>query len=215
MKFDDNISGQLQRVVDLGTLVLRPREQKKEDIQKANELIAQWEATARSVLRRVFGDGDDYYASFSREIEGNHPHAYARAHGVVLAAQADYRASGIFRVRQLVEAEIFDDFLEQAEHLLASGYFQAAAVVAGCVLEDALRKLCIKNSVALDSRPKLDKMNADLAKKAVYDKLVQKQVTLDSDLRNKAAHGEWQKFDVADVERMLTSVRGFLSKHCG
>jgi hypothetical protein len=37
-------------------------------------------------------------------------------------------------VRAVIEAEVFDDFLEQGAHLLDSGYYQPAAIVIGSVL---------------------------------------------------------------------------------
>ncbi len=54
-----------------------------------------------------------------------------------------------------------------------NGYSTAAAVIAGVVLETALRELCDKESI---SHGKLDKMNSDLTKASVYNKLVQKQI---------------------------------------
>lgn len=113
-------------------------------------------------------------------------------------------------MRDLVEAEVLDDFLKQAQFTLNSGYFQSAAVIAGCVLEDSLRKLCVKFSVDVSTRPKLDQMNSDVAKAGAYNKLVQKRITALADLRNKAAHGQWDQFTKADVEEMLSAVRRFV-----
>ncbi len=56
-------------------------------------------------------------------------------------------------------------------------------------------------------------MNADLAKQGVYNKLTQKRITALADIRNKAAHGEWDKFTKSDVEDMLRDVRQFMETH--
>jgi hypothetical protein len=125
-------------------------------------------------------------------------------------ANDDYEQGFLFDTRTLIEAEVFDDFLEQAEHLLNSGYYQPAAVVIGSVLEDGLRKLCAKHEVPLPVKPKLDTMHADLAKRGVYNKLMQKRVTTLADVRNRAAHGEWDEFTKTDVEDMLRNVRQFM-----
>jgi len=129
------------------------------------------------------------------------------------AAKDDYEQGFLFDTRSLIEAEVFDDFLDQAEHLLNAGYYQPAAVVIGSVLEDGLRKLCAKHEIPLSARPKLDTMNADLAKRGVYNKLTQKRVTTLADVRNKAAHGEWDQFTRDDVEDMLRNVRQFMETH--
>ena len=83
----------------------------------------------------------------------------------------------------------------------------------GSVLEDSLRKLCTKHEIALPTKPKLDIMNADLAKRGAYNKLTQKRITTLADLRNRAAHGEWDEFTKADVEDMLRSTRQFMETH--
>ena len=136
-----------------------------------------------------------------------------RAQGVLKAAAEDLAGGHLFDLKQLIEAEVLDDFLEQADSLHSAGFHPAAAVIAGCVLEDALRKLCDKHSIPLSAKPKLDKMNADLAKKGAYSKLILKRVTMLADLRNKAAHGKWKEFKADDVEDMLKSVRRFIEEH--
>jgi DNA-binding transcriptional regulator YdaS (Cro superfamily) len=118
-----------------------------------------------------------------------------------------YRVSE--EIRSLV-AELFDDELEQAKELLASGYKAAAAVVAGVVIETALRKLCGERGIPVG---KLDKINADLAKAGVYDKVMHKRVTTLAKIRNKAAHGDTAGFNDADVRGMITDVERFVSDY--
>ena len=89
-----------------------------------------------------------------------------------------------------------------------SGYTTAAAVVAGVVLETGLRELCADNGFATG---KLEKMNADLAKAGVYNKLVQKQITALADIRNSAAHGKPEQFGKEDVANMIRDVQKFLA----
>src|SRR5919206_3813589 len=81
------------------------------------------------------------YKSF--EAQSRELHFYTRtmqALGTLRAAKNDYEQGYLFNTRILVEAEVFDDFLEQGEHLLDSGYYQPAAVVIGSVLEDGFTK---------------------------------------------------------------------------
>ena len=53
-------------------------------------------------------------------------------------------------------------------------------------------------------------MNADLAKAGVYNKLTQKRITAIADIRNNAAHGNWDQFDRADVKDMIDWVANFV-----
>lgn len=175
-----------------------------------------WFASTMELLRSVFGDGSTYalgVSSLQALVTQGTTSAIRKALGYVHAARDDYAGGHIIKLRRLIEAEVFDDFLEQAEHLLANGYFQAAAVVVGCVLEVAMRKICAKHSIQLPDKPKLDWMNSELAKKGAYSKLVQKEVTAKSDIRNSAAHGQWDQFTREDVDGMLAWVRRFVSEH--
>ena len=108
---------------------------------------------------------------------------------------------------------MFDDFLEQAEYFLKDGYFQVGAVIAGAVLEDGLRKMCVARHITLSDQPKLDWMNAELAKSGLYDKMVQKKVTWLADIRNKAAHGRWKEFTTEDASEMINGVRRLLTDY--
>jgi hypothetical protein len=87
-------------------------------------------------------------------------------------------------VKSMVVAEVFDDFLEMAEHLLANGYKDPAAVVGTTVLETHLRRLCEEHGIATyrdeSARrvpKKADALNADLTKAEAYGRLDQKQIT--------------------------------------
>jgi len=132
---------------------------------------------------------------------------------VLRAANNDHSNGYLFQLNQLVRAEVFDDILEQGEYLHEQGYYQAAGVLADAVLEDSLRKLCERNGISLDMTPKLDSMNAELAKKGVYSVLIQKRITSLADIRNKAAHGKWNDFSSSDVKDMLKHVRDFVTDY--
>lgn len=148
-----------------------------------------------------------YYSVDSYKLE--------RLIGIVGALREDYKAGALAPIQDLVRGEVFDDFLNMAEHLLDAGYKDAAAVVTGGVLEQPLRRLCDKASIATDkngSPKKADGMNSDLAAKGVYQKLDQKSVTSWLDLRNKAAHAEYGSYSAEQVQIMLIGVRDFVRR---
>lgn len=176
------------------------------------QLSNKWGISSLNLLERVFGNGSVYYTHFSTLYEDLYRYTVARkALGILQGAKEDYEHGYLFKTKLLIEAEVFDEFLEQAEYLLQQGYFAPAAVIAGSVLEDALRKLCIRNGVTLPDKPKLDTMNAELAKAGAYTKLVQKNVTALADIRNSAAHGKWDEFTESDVKNMIVQVRSFMT----
>jgi hypothetical protein len=217
---EQRISDRLAELVDRGQKVLDTRRSPPSNVFRDDsvdsQLALQWATSSQSLLANAFGVNSEHYKNFGAQL-GKHPSysPISRAFGVLKAAQDDFDNGHLYDVRQLIEADIFADFLEQAEHLFEVGYHQAAAVIAGCVLEDALRTLCQRNSLSLSNQPKIDTMNADLAKASVYNRLVQKRVTALADLRNKAAHGKWDEFEPDDVKEMLASVRRFAEEYLG
>jgi len=175
------------------------------------------------VIRRLYGDSSQYQDNLERVLDeknfssmhGNHWLHVALLVGIVKGVQSDIHSGLLNDFRALVQAEIFADFLEMAEHLLDLGFKDAAAVLLGGVLEDSLRKLASKHSVAVNGsngKPlTLDPINVALAKASAYGPLVQKQVTSWANLRNDAAHGHYSKYDEGQVRQMLQFVQKFCS----
>ena len=182
------------------------------DSQAAN----QWHASAMSILAKAFGKDSEHFQLFESCCkEGVTYSPLHKGIGILNAAKEDYEHGYIQDVRNLVAAEVFSDLLEQASELLDAGYHGPAAVLAGAVLEDNLRKLCSLNSVVLPDRPKLDYMNAQLARVNAFNKLTQKRITAIADIRNSAAHGEWSEFQDEDVGDMIKWITNFTENHLG
>ncbi len=135
--------------------------------------------------------------------------------GILEAAHNDFTEGFLFDLRSLISAELLGDFLEQAETLLQEGYYVPAASLAGAVLEDSLRKLCEKNGMEVPEKTKIDKLNTELAKANIYNKLTQKEITAKADIRNNADHGKYDKFTEEDVGFMVKWIRKFESEHLG
>ena len=121
-----------------------------------------------------------------------------------------------------IEAEISSDYLGQAESLLGNGStgqheYVPAAVLAGAVLERSLKTLCENQTpkiATVKSTGEPMTMNPiidELKKAGVFNELKAKQLRSWADIRNAAAHGEWQKFSRNDVEMMLAGVSSFLA----
>jgi hypothetical protein len=176
-----------------------------------NELI-NWSVKVRHLLSAVCGPKSEHFKQFvTCENAGmyitNHE-IFLKLRAVLEAAKEDYEGGYLNSLKLLVQAEVFDSELEQASELLSSGYVPAAAVTAGVVLEAGLREMCVDNALPIG---KLDKMNADLAKADVYNKLVQKQITALADIRNSAAHGHYDRFSKTDVANMINEVQRILA----
>jgi hypothetical protein len=156
------------------------------------------------------------YVAQAQKVGGFPGEVWAATAGVVRALRADYEAGYMQTVEELIHADVFADFLDMADELYAKNYKDPAAVIAGSVLEEHLRKLAVANRVAIETggKPKkADTINADLVKAGVYNKLVQKQITAWLGLRNDAAHGHYDQYDAGQVAALIRDVRDFMVRH--
>ena len=136
--------------------------------------------------------------------------------GILKALRSDYEAGYLRSVHEIIHGDIFSDFLEMADYLLTEEYKDPAAVLAGGVLEEQLRKLCQANGIPITkgaAHKKADGLNADLAGANIYLKLDQKNVTAWLGLRNNAAHGNYNEYLKEQVTLMVQSVRDFISRN--
>lgn len=151
-----------------------------------------------------------------KKIGENNPVNIEILPGILKALRVDYVAGHLQAIHELIHADIFSDFLEMADYLLEEGYKDPAAVLAGGVIEEHLRKLCQKSNIEItrgNIPKKADSMNSDLAAANVYSKLDQKSVTAWLDLRNKAAHGKYAEYSKEQVALMVQGIRDFVSRH--
>ncbi|WP_284079302.1 DUF4145 domain-containing protein [Herbaspirillum aquaticum] len=169
-----------------------------------SDLFAQWRLKAKNLLVQTCGKDSVHFQEFERAespfIGETYLNIFNRLKSVFFAAKDDYEGGFLVSVRVLVEAELFDSELDQARHLLTSGYVAAAAVTTRVVLETALRQLCQRNGIALNS---VERMNADLVKAAIYNSLQQKRITYLAGIGNSAAHGDLQSYKKEDVQNMI------------
>jgi hypothetical protein len=132
--------------------------------------------------------------------------------GVLQALRVDYDMDAMQTLRELIHGETFTNFLEMASHLLREGYKDAAAVIAGGVLEQHLRALCAK--LGVDPAPtQINPLNAALYSANAYELAYQKHILGWSDIRNNAAHGSYSAVDKRLVELMIEGVNHFILKH--
>jgi hypothetical protein len=182
-------------------------------------LAAGLNAASLSFLSNVFGLEHPFVKTFEERTKSNYMTSAKAAREILVAAKTEMEGGWSTRVRGLVTAEVFTDFIDMADYLLSEGYKDAAAVMIGSVLEEHLRELCRTAGIVTElerdgeRRPKkADLMNSELAANNVYSKLDQKSITAALDLRNKAAHGQYGEYSKEQVSLTYQTVVDFIAR---
>jgi hypothetical protein len=178
------------------------------------DLFAEWRTQSVALLRQCLGADHGYTRSFEERTEKpSVPSSVRSGMGVLRAASEDLANGYLFHMRSLIEAEVFSDFLEMAQHVLDSGYKDPAASLAGAVLEDGLRHVGSATSAPFKKSDGLDALNTGLAKAGVYNRLTQSKVDTWRHVRNAADHGNFAEYGAEDVGNMIAGVRDLLATH--
>ncbi len=184
-----------------------------------DDLFYGFKVNSLAFLNPVFGKDHINYIEFSETVNINYEKKVKAGKEILKAARNQMEKGWVFDFKTLVCAEIFSDFLEMSEHLLDTGYKDAAAVMIGSVLEENLRIACAKNDISTviikDGKEiplKADTLNANLVKANCYNKTDQKCVTSWLGFRNDAAHGHYDNYSKEEVKLMLNGVSLFISK---
>jgi hypothetical protein len=169
--------------------------------------MAMWARRGGQLIQRLYGRDSEYFRTFTsilkdKDFSNVHSNNYqhlAQLQAVFRAVEHEIKNSLIGNIRGLLQADVFADFVEMAEHLLNQKYKDAAAVVTGAVLEDTLRKIADKHSLPVVGPQgrslTIEPLNIAIAKAGVYNPLIQRQVSTWGVLRNTAAHGNYAGYD--------------------
>ena len=99
-------------------------------------------------------------------------------------------------------AATFDDFLDHGAEYLNRRRKDEAAVIAGIVFEDTIRRICrvlgiTENGVALDQ------LITELTKQGALTALKAKRARAAAGVRTSAAHARWEEIDLGDVRPVI------------
>jgi len=188
------------------------------DLDKYTE----WITKCKSLLLTIVGNegmyNDIYYKEFCDKTRTEQYYEAYQSNviagiGIIRALKSGIEHGLLTSVRNLVAAEVFDDYLGMAEHLAKQGYKDAAAVLVAGTLESGLRKIATKNDIALKERAGIADINKDLRKHEIYDTLTFEHINAWKQLRNDVSHGKFENYTLQQVKDFLNWTRSFLSLH--
>lgn len=176
-------------------------------------LFHEWKNNSQNFISLVCGENSPYYKNFADGVKSAFPSDVDRGVGIISALKEDIQLGYLTRVKDLVSAEIFTDFMEMAKHLMDNTYKDSAASLVGAVLENGLRQIAQKHSVDIKSGDDIGSLNTKLADKEVYNRLIQKQIQAWKAIRDSADHGKFEDYKTEDVKAMLEGVQRFLTEN--
>jgi hypothetical protein len=109
-------------------------------------------------------------------------------------------------------AVTFDDFLDHGAEYLRRGHKDEAAVIAGIVFEDTVRRICRVLAIS-EKGVALDTLIAELTKQDILTALKAKRARAAAGLRTSAAHARWEEIDRGDVAPVIEFTRELMAAH--
>jgi hypothetical protein len=178
-------------------------------------------AKSKACIVRIVGVKSEYYKDTElilKRTNINDGNKLRNIIGIVTALKSDLLNNYLKSFSDIIQSEVFSDYLEMAQHLLSEGYKDPSAVLVGSTLEVHLRELCISNKIDIEVKnskgnfmpKKADLMNSDLAKAGIYSSAYQKQIIAWLGIRNSAAHGKYLEYTTEEISLMLQGIRQFI-----
>lgn len=191
---------------------------------KAKEAQQQFSEAAHllcAAIRRIAPPASPYRDTADKimGLPGMNSFAVNEVLGAVAALRADFSNGRVSTIDEEIHGAVFVDLLSMADSVLAldrEKSFYPAAVVAGCVLEEHIRKLAAKHGVP-ELKPSgvprsVEDLNNDLAKRAAYGPNDKRLVALWYAFRTSAAHARYDELDRAKVVEMIPGIRSFVGR---
>jgi len=204
---------QAQRATDEASQY--PNSQKN---RAAESIYVEWRLSSLSFVENLVGTESRYFAALANTSE-DFEHLplmvsnISRGLASLRALREEVEFGPVVGIEGLVSAEIFDDFLEMAEHLWQQHYVAVVPSLVGAVLEDGLKRIARRRSVTVKEEDSIAGLNSRLFDAKAYSVLVRKKNEVWNTIRNNADHGKFDLNSNHDVEHMPEGVRDFLAAY--
>jgi hypothetical protein len=177
-----------------------------------------WLVAAQAAVQLVCPSNDSPYHSRAQQI------ASQATNAVLTSLSVSEMAALLSRVLEEIErgllttienyaiAVTFDDFLDHGVAYLKGGKKDEAAVIAGIVFEDTVRRICRVLEMAENGVP-LDALISELTKRDVLTALKAKRARAAAGLRTSAAHARWEEIQLSDVNPVIEFTRELMAAH--
>jgi hypothetical protein len=170
--------------------------------------LERWETSCLHLVGLTFEEDSIYYENLRGAFGLGNREAHL-THGIELlkGAKEEIEKGFLYSIEHLISADFFDSVIEQAEHLLKSGYKDVAAVLGRVVIENTLKDIAKRENISVPEKITIATLNDLLKEKEVYAQNVWRTIQAQTDIGNDAAHGDFDKYNDKSVASMLTWIR--------
>lgn len=115
--------------------------------------------------------------------------------------------SSLFEIKQLVQADLFDNEIASARELYNHNFLRAAGAIAGVVLEKHLGNVCVSHSITISKKtPTISDFNEILKSSSVLDIPSWRFIQLLGDIRNLCDHNKDVEPTAEQVKELIDGV---------
>jgi hypothetical protein len=116
--------------------------------------------------------------------------------------------SSLFDIRQIIQADLFDDELHSAVELLKQGFIRASGVIAGVVLEKHLGEICCNRNIKITKKnPTISDFNDLLKDTGAYDVPTWRFIQRLGDIRNLCGHNKDREPTKEEASELIDGVK--------
>lgn len=220
MKNREDLTRQAVELISSGQKVLDTETARSHSSPAVNEVkFHEYRISALSFLSRVFTVHSTHYQSFKAEVTHATASRTRRGIGILESAKEAISGEWFESTKGAITKDVLTGLLRQAKLQADQSNFKAAAIIAGAVLDETLRTLCMNQGIKLFNEidgkavPKNTlQLTGDAYKKKIYDRQTNKMMIGWIGLYYDAAENKEIEKISSKVGNLLNGVQSFLAK---
>ena len=173
--------------------------------------LTAWRMNASTVISQLVSEKHSYQQQFERLGRDRKLGSFRLLEctlGVLVGLRDDFDSGALSDLRKLARTEMLIDFLDRADDLFARGYYGAAVVIAGEILEYHLLRLGELHGCDADSGSGITAQSTELMKAGAYASATHERVRGWAEVAERAREGALT--NKSEAEDLLRGLPRFL-----
>jgi hypothetical protein len=178
-----------------------------------SRLFQEWATGVLSLFQKVFGEKSVHYRNFQavhdKIINLAYQESFDTCRAIFQAAREEYEKGELCDIRMYLEQGVLDYLAGSTLDYLRRNDKETACILAGVLLENALKLLCARKGIPAGS---LEQMTDALYQAGSYQVGTQQRIKDWNCMKEDFVNGYGEKYRAIDVEEMLRGVNRFISR---